>query len=730
MATIQERLTALSNTITVDRNDMVQALTLSVRAEKPIYKNGETCKVYLRVQNDNTTDSIPVKYSLLLIEPSGKQRELINQNTVAESVTGNNHGSEFELLVSGESAYTWQASDKRGKYSFVFQAKDTADNVIGSSIAYTDYIGSDPNTQMLVTISPSAPIIGLNQTLSMTIRIQNLSGRYLFVRSAFLFVGPTGKQTYAWTPATLTETTGFAAGFDITAPLVIPKQSTWEAYCEVPHIFSESDIRGLYTYGIALYDYSTIPTNPDDWSSQPLLAYATAQVQFVESRHATGLDHFDQVLFKHNEKLDIDDLDKMSRSQIEAGSLLLGSLTGFSDYVTGMNLYLENGYVKARTGWGWQFKELIVANGKWARDDNQSDDPQFTREEYRQYGSWLLFQGDPELTIDSLANHGLGGESIRYDIICAETIAIDEGIEEGSAGDLRMFVDPLHVGPTNHPDMKTETIPTRRKLKTVFHWVTGGSDPYAVYYQPLPAGYTRVGYVVIRSSGVNEVANHPYPPSLLLDHRNSSPIDHQLGSIHARHLAKQLVGDFVEGADLNIHAMSLEIVAARGNYGAPDGIHQRLSQVIDDNGLWKTETLTDAIASVLESLLGDIVDSRGNLLSGSLEKALEGKASLVVAACGEGIGSSPWNQGSLLPTISGFDPDELFLIVSPNYWAFTFGSAESVEGMKFVCKGDMTTRIVDCYCALLANFASGEQKELINNGVFNFLILGVKTLGA
>jgi hypothetical protein len=301
-------------------------------------------------------------------------------------------------------------------------------------------------------------------------------------------------------------------------------------------------------------------------------------VQYSEAYHATGLDHFDQVLFQHNERLDIDDLDKMSRSQIESGSLLLGSLTGFTDYVSEMKLYIDNGIVKCGTGWGWQFKELIVASGKWTRDDNQSDNPTFQKSEYRQYGSWLLFQGNPELTIGAIADHGLGGESIRYDIICAETIAVDEGIEDDSEGDLRTFVDPSHVSPTNHPDMKTETVATRRKLKTIFHWVTGGSDPNAVYYQALPAGYTRVGYVVIRSNGVNEVANHPYPPSILTAHRSASPIDHQLGSIHARHLAKQLVGDFIEGTDLNWHSISQEIIAARGNFSV-SVFHMPLSSI-------------------------------------------------------------------------------------------------------------------------------------------------------
>lgn len=696
-------------------------LEISITGNQKDFLPLERWEPKFRIRNTTDAESAPVKYSLVITGPDGSEHEVISQDVAAVPVPARHDSGEQGFSLGP--IFTFAPHSPPGTYRAVLRAKTLAGEAIGLSVIDAHYAGNAMGSQVEVALIPSKLTYGIGELMTFDLSMVNKSGRDLTVRDTFGIYDPQTGTAIMIRDAEKMATWTLPAGTNTVAPVTFGHTNGWPNWAELPHTWANLDAPGNYMYGWFIYNYS-------DTVNPIILAQSLVTVSYQSAASISALANLDQVLLHDREQLDIDDLDKIARSANEATALTLGIMTGFADYIRGMELFIKPDEdnqlaVYAKHGYGWQFKGLTIANGQWIRNGEQ-----IQRADLEVWGSFLLLQDQPDAKVDTFARHLPPGSGERWDVVGVRTVTRDEGVVRSSSGDRRLFIDtdPEHVNTdTNRPPRYTDMVPTRRRYVVEFKWFPGGTADQ-VWAMALPDGWSKKGYVRVRANGAgsHEVYDQPYAPLTVAEHRTYNDsvtgMDHPAGSVRARHLSPELSGGFTEGKDLTMKAQSDEITAARGSCAT---LNERISVALEDSGTLRPAAIEGPISSALSARIGGIADDRGNLLPGAIAGAAEGmatKSDFMVYML---------PNDSTVPALKDYSISDQTAFPSLAHMTFNMGPpGATVSQMDWRCTVD--NWVLHCYteCTINTSGDNAMQYRLKIEGMANVAVVANKLLGA
>jgi len=199
----------------------------------------------------------------------------------------------------------------------------------------------------------------------------------------------------------------------------------------------------------------------------------------------------------------------------------------------------------------------------------------------------------------------------------------------------------------------------------------------------------------------------------LFKHKESNPIDHPLRSISADHINENVVGDFVEGSDLNLGSISEILQALRGVF---TNANDRIRSVIDENGNVVIEAVKDVVDDLVQQHLAGITDGQGGFSKRALINANDENGRAMAYQIGVRGGVVDGDGGQLYPP-EGFSSNQTVHHVSINRLIFPCIAGTSVE---LVCNVN-NQGTVDCHA-----ISNGVKRH----GTANFISIGIKRIGS
>lgn len=429
-----------------------------------------------------------------------------------------------------------------------------------------------------------------------------------------------------------------------------------------------------------------------------LAAYVSSdEVTFLMQQQpyqSVKISQYDRVKFHDDQRIEYIDFDRISQQTMGALVLLSSAVFDGKDAVLdGMKLAVyqdDNGkYVGIGPGKGTVYGSVDGFNG-----------------------NHIIVLQDRCLPVGYFTAH-LPPEDERWDLICLGLETIDEGIEEGSPGDDRVFLESGQFNPDGSPVLKTKTVPTRRKLRAVPEWING-ADETTARAMKAPFGKLKLGYAVTKkSTGEYYVVNESYPAMTVLKHRTSQSLDHANGSVRKQHIDSNIIGaDFTPGVDLSLKKIADEVRYARGNKSS---VNERLEYVITPDGLIVEDTFRPVIDERLTYMLSGLIDQKGNLKPGAL-------ADLgVVATVAGTMGAVPSESDIQVP--NRWSQDKCYWFAGAANFGFSPGSGGQ-PAVHIGVKCEMVGLIARVYTEVQY---AGSTSLITLHGTANFICIGFKT---
>lgn len=237
-------------------------------------------------------------------------------------------------------------------------------------------------------------------------------------------------------------------------------------------------------------------------------------------------------------------------------------------------------------------------------------------------------------------------------------------------------------------------------------WMANKLLPSKIY------NYLFVATITVGSTTVPWIIEQwPTKVLTLYQHQNAVPLDHANGSVKQQHIDPAIMGNYIEGTDMTIKAMSTTLENMKGNMASPA---ERIKVVIDENGNIDNDAIADAVEQLVRTHLSGLTDGQGNLSSEAIDTAKDDAGRPLLYKIGVKAGQVDGNSGKL-PIPEGFTLGDCVFIVSIALLTWDQQPGSSVE---IHCSESNGV----CQCYAIVNHDNGKKYW----GTANCLAIGIK----